>query len=103
MNFSTLKKFEHWFHPFVKFSNGLQNIQMPMREFAKTFKCQCQLIQCRLETVINAFDIGIFQCAGETCYWEIDLFDEALAYYPDDPTDLSRTRRVLTIMLARDY
>lgn len=48
-------------------------------------------------------DFGIFVYAGETCYWKIDLFNPTMTTYPDDPIDLSATRRVLTIMLASDY
>ena len=48
-------------------------------------------------------DFGRFDLAGEVCYWKIDLYDPSLEAGSSDPTDLSKTHRVLTIMLASDY
>lgn len=48
-------------------------------------------------------DFGSFEIAGELCYWKLDLYNPDLDGGTEDPTDLSKTHRVLTIMLARDY
>ena len=48
-------------------------------------------------------EFGSFEFHGETCFWKIDLYDADLQYGSPDPTDLSQTRRVLTILLASEY
>lgn len=48
-------------------------------------------------------EFGSFQFQGQTCFWKIDLYDNALEYGSPEPTDLSKTKRVLTIMLAPEY
>lgn len=48
-------------------------------------------------------DFGQFELAGQSCFWKIDLFDLTYEYGSEVPTDLSKTRRVLTIMLASDW
>lgn len=48
-------------------------------------------------------DFGVFDFAGERCFWKIDLYDVAYAYGSEAPADLAATRRVLTIMLASEY
>jgi len=48
-------------------------------------------------------DFGQFTFAGESCYWKIDLYNSALDGGSENPTDPSKTHRVLTIMLAQDY
>ncbi|MEO0938552.1 MAG: DUF3768 domain-containing protein [Pseudomonadota bacterium] len=48
-------------------------------------------------------EFGSFQFAGETCFWKIDLYDNDLQCGSPDPTDLTKTTRVMTIMLASEY
>jgi len=48
-------------------------------------------------------EFGSFEFAGKTCFWKIDLYDADLQFGSPDPTDLSQTRRVLTILLASEY
>ena len=48
-------------------------------------------------------DFGAFDFHGHQLFWKIDAFDHNYALGSDDPTDLSKTRRVLTIMLADEW
>lgn len=48
-------------------------------------------------------DFGSFNLAGETLFWKIDAYDQALEYGSEDPANPSATRRILTIMLASEY
>ncbi len=48
-------------------------------------------------------DFGAFEMGGEKCFWKIDYFDTDYKMGSDDAADLSKTRRVLTIMLAEEW
>ncbi|MGC1495404.1 MAG: DUF3768 domain-containing protein [Sulfitobacter sp.] len=48
-------------------------------------------------------DFGAFEFNGYKCFWKIDAYNQDYSMGSDDPTDLSKTRRVLTIMLAEEY
>ena len=48
-------------------------------------------------------DFGSFDFLGERCFWKLDLYNPTLDGGTDDPTDLEKTFRVLTIMLAQEY
>lgn len=48
-------------------------------------------------------DFGAFEHQGERLFWKIDYYDPTLSFGSDDPTDLAKTHRVLTILLASEY
>lgn len=48
-------------------------------------------------------DFGAFEHRGTRLFWKIDYYDPTLSFGSEDPTDLAKTHRVLTIMLASDY
>ena len=48
-------------------------------------------------------DFGAFEFNGYKCFWKIDAYDPHYLMASDDPTDLSKTNRVLTIMLAEEW
>ena len=48
-------------------------------------------------------DFGVFEHQGQKLFWKIDYYDPTLSFGSDDPTDLSKTHRVLTILLASEY
>jgi hypothetical protein len=48
-------------------------------------------------------DSGAFEFHGHKCFWKLDLYNSNYSMGSDDPADLSKTRRVLTIMLAEEY
>jgi hypothetical protein len=48
-------------------------------------------------------DFGALEFHGEQVFWKVDCYDQDYTLGSDDPTDLSKTRRVLTIMLAHEW
>ena len=48
-------------------------------------------------------DFGSFEIAGEKIFWKIDYYDENMEAGSEDPSDMFKTTRVLTIMLAEEY
>ena len=51
----------------------------------------------------NEHDYGSFEYDGEKIMWKIDYYDRDLHYYSNDPTDITKTIRVMTVMLAEEY
>ena len=50
----------------------------------------------------GAFDVD-GEGGTEKLFWKIDLYDTEYIMGSNDPTDVSVTRRVLTILLASEY
>ncbi len=48
-------------------------------------------------------DFGSFEHAGEKIIWKIDYYNTALKRRSDNPADPTKTVRVLTIMLEKEY
>jgi hypothetical protein len=48
-------------------------------------------------------DFGSFEIDGETLFFKIDYYDAALEGGSEDPSDPTKTTRVLTLMLASEY
>src|SRR5665213_2844181 len=42
-------------------------------------------------------DFGNFEIGGTKFFWKIDYYDAAMEYGSEDPTDLVKTTRLLTI------
>ncbi|WP_254446752.1 DUF3768 domain-containing protein [Ruegeria sp. HKCCD8929] len=47
--------------------------------------------------------MGSFEIEGETVWFKIDLYDAAYEYGSPAPADVTKTRRVLTILFPSDY
>ena len=49
-------------------------------------------------------DFGVLTLPDlEKIYWKIDYYDQSLQYGSEDPTDVSLTQRVLTVLFASEY
>ena len=48
-------------------------------------------------------DFGSLDFLEQKCFWKIDYYDLSLSSGSEDPSDLTITKRVLTIMLASEY
>ena len=48
-------------------------------------------------------DFGAFEFDGHQLFWKVHSYDLDYNMGSDDPTDFSKTRRVLTIMLAEEW
>lgn len=48
-------------------------------------------------------EMGFMEIMGRKVWFKIDLYDESYKYGTSAPTDLSKTRRVLTILFPSDY
>ena len=49
-------------------------------------------------------DFGAFEVEGVgRIFFKVDYYDTDYSGGSDDPTDLEKTRRVLTVMLAEEY
>jgi hypothetical protein len=48
-------------------------------------------------------DFGAIDLHGEKWFWKFDYYSSDMRHGSDDPSDITRTRRVLTIMAASEY
>jgi hypothetical protein len=48
-------------------------------------------------------DFGSFEIDGQMFFFKHDYYDKAMQYGSDDPSDPTKTTRVLTLMLSSDY
>lgn len=48
-------------------------------------------------------DFGSFEYKGQKIFWKIDYYDKDFCYMSEDPSNESKTNRVLTVMLADEY
>lgn len=48
-------------------------------------------------------DMAFFEVAGEAFFFKIDYYDLTMQAGSEDPSDASKTKRVLTVGLASDF
>jgi Protein of unknown function (DUF3768) len=58
---------------------------------------------CHANDPYGEHDFGSFEAEGETIFFNIDYYDQALEFHSPDPADPKVTRRVITVMLAEEY
>jgi hypothetical protein len=58
---------------------------------------------CHANDPHQEHDFGSFVAEGQTIFFKIDYYDNDLAGHSPDPTDPTVTKRVITVMLAREY
>lgn len=51
----------------------------------------------------NEHDFFCFDYKGNNIFCKIDYYDRNLQYLSEDPADVSKTIRVMTVMLADEY
>jgi hypothetical protein len=51
----------------------------------------------------NEHDFGAFELYGEKLFWKLDYYAPDMLHGSEDPAEISKTIRVLTIMLASEY
>ena len=48
-------------------------------------------------------DFGSFELCGRKFFWKIEYYDRDMQYGSADPSDPTKTTRVMTVMLASEY
>lgn len=48
-------------------------------------------------------DFGCVTVDGQKLFWKIDYYDQERKYGSEDPSDPSKTHRVLTVMFSHEY
>src|SRR4051794_23065283 len=48
-------------------------------------------------------DMALFDIGEDKFFWKFDYYEPSMKYGSDDPSDVTKTRRVLTIGFASDY
>ncbi len=48
-------------------------------------------------------DCALFDWQGHKIMFKIDYYDPSLQYHSDNPADLKKTTRVMTVMFASEY
>lgn len=101
-----------------RFRRGDANVpgQILMTQGIAALLTEQGLAPLDIATVVQAFDdftedndphkehdFGAFEFEAEKCFWKIDYYDPTQSFGSDDPTDVTKTHRVMTIMLASEY
>lgn len=48
-------------------------------------------------------DMGVLEVGGEKVWFKFDFFDITYDFGSEDPSDINKTRRVLTLMFPHEY
>ncbi|HEV2593799.1 MAG TPA: DUF3768 domain-containing protein [Sphingomicrobium sp.] len=58
---------------------------------------------CEANDPYGEHDFGSFEAEGETIFFKIDYYDQAMEFHSPDPADPEVTHRLITVMLAEEY
>jgi len=58
---------------------------------------------CRRLRLPGHHDFGCVTIEGQKVFWKVDYYDRDMKYGSEDPSDPSKTHRVLTIMFSHEY
>lgn len=87
----------------VVFTDGIRSLNDSLRsEVVEAVQRFCTFTPDNDPHGEHDFGSVVVPGAG-TVFWKIDYYDPSLMFGSDDPVDPTKTRRVLTIMLATEY
>lgn len=92
----------------TKFRGGTISMSASVSALPEEVRAQalCQMAAYNGFSIDNdrcEHDFGAFEFFGRKWFWKIDYYDSAMHAGSEDPSDPSKTQRVLTLMLAEDY
>jgi hypothetical protein len=79
----------------------LKQMEIPIRELAQTVVGFADFTE--QNDPHGEHDFGAFEFHGHKVFWKIDAYDLDYHGGSDDPSDLSKTCRLLSIMLAEEW
>jgi hypothetical protein len=81
--------------------NLLKQLDIPQEQLAQTVADFDDFTQSN--DPHSEHDFGVFEFHQHKLFWKLDLYNQDYSMGSDNPSDLTKTRRVLTIMLADEY
>jgi len=89
----------------VVVTNGVQSLLAEVGESLDTLVIAVQGFDSFTEDndPYGEHDLGKFSFHGAELFWKIDQYNTTYDGGSEDPTDLTKTCRVLTIMLTHEY
>ena len=83
-------------------TQGITNLPLP-EQFAITVKIREFNDFNENNDPFGEHDMASFKHNADTILWKIDYYDVNYEYGSEDPSNLKKTRRVLTAMLSHEY
>jgi len=84
------------------FTAGVQALPEPiLQSVLRAFTQDADF--CESNDPRGEHDFGVIEIGEHRLFWKIDYFDESFRFHSSDPSDSSKTERVLTLMLDFEY
>lgn len=91
-----------WLTGKVFMTEGIRGLSLPLQSrIAEQVQTFCDFT--RDNDPHGEHDFGAFSIENRKVFWKIDYYAPDMMHGSDDPSDTSKTKRVLTIMLAEEY